>query len=265
MSHCLKVIKNAMPGTLTQYVSTRICVAIATFMVLTHTSGVNAQAMTGLEKGKEALTALNHNDLPTAQDAITQALKLAPREAVLWEVKAMIAERLGNTSQATQAYDKAVALGAQSARLSLAQAGFECRQHQALLGERHFREAAEHFSEVAPAALLAAAQCAEQAKQSILAKTDYHRVLALMPNDSDALLGLARIDVNDHQYENAVESLERFFNTNETSNEEALVLMIRVQRALNHTAAALRYEADLMKQFPDSVALKSLNKNGTTP
>jgi Tfp pilus assembly protein PilF len=242
----------------------RLMVVALTLLLCTPVQA-QTSADAGLSAAQTALQALNANELPKANRAIAQALKAAPNEALWWELAALIAERGRQIPEAQRAWQQAVSHAPENLRLAMGQAGFECRQQMAPLGVQHFSQMAVRFSDTAATAWLAAAQCAERAKLYARAKTAYAHVLDHLNNDSDALLGLSRLALREQRYDEAATTLERLLTSTETPPEEALVLMIQVQRAQDHPAMVIRYEADLLKQFPDSKALSSLTRPGAKP
>jgi Tfp pilus assembly protein PilF len=221
-----------------------------------------AQNPNALQMGQQALDALKQNDITHAKQLIDKALLTQPHEVVLLEVAALVAERAHQDRQALAYLSESAQLEPRNERVAMERAGFECRHGLSTLGERHFKDLAAQFEASASTALLAAAQCAERAHDDVLAAVDYQQLLSQDSDNADAMLGLARLDYTRARYHEAQEQLERLLSRIETPSEEALVLMIKTQRALNHTASAVRYEADLLKQFPESKALMELKQNG---
>jgi len=215
-----------------------------------------------LELGNQALMALKNNDVASAARWVNEGLRKAPNEASLLELAALIAERQQQTAVAARHWAHLALVEPENERLLRERAGFECRTGDARDGEHAFRVLAERFPERAAASWLAAAQCAELGKDGIVATVDYKKVLELLADDPDALLGLARIAVGRGQYEAAAKQLNQLLTTVETPSEEALVLMIRTQKALNHAAMVVRYQGDLMRLFPESKALRSAENEG---
>lgn len=220
---------------------------------------------TAMELAQQALQALKSNEVGKAARLADQALRQAPEEAMVLELAAIIAERQHQEATAQRYWERALRIDPHNERLLREQAGFACRNHGAKEGEHAFRVLAETYPERAAASWLSAAQCAEMAQDWIVANVDYQRLLEVLPNDVDALLALGRIAYQRGQFETAAKHLNQLLNTAETPNEEALVLMIKTQKALNHPVMVVRFEGDLMRLFPESKALRDLGSEGHSP
>lgn len=190
-----------------------------------------------------------------ARSKLETAIKLDPDLATAHAALGVVFERLEDPAGAERHYRRAVDLQPQNPDNLNALAVFICqRRSEPREALRIFDQALAIPLSVSPAnrAMLNtnAGTCAKRL-DLLLAERYLRAALMENPNYGDALFQLAEVTLEGGTALQARAFLERYLDIAPPS-PAGLWLAVRIERALNDTAAAGRYAAALQKQFPTS-------------
>jgi type IV pilus assembly protein PilF len=108
-------------------------------------------------------------------------------------------------------------------------------------------------------ALNNAGLCTERQGKIDVAEGYYRRALTANPKYAPALIQMAGISLGQENYMSARAYLERYHSESKP-NAASLILGIRIERKLHDLAKADEYRERLLKDFPDSPEIQSLNQ-----
>ena len=208
-----------------------------------------------------AIAYLKQDDVITAREKINKALEQNPRDAQVQTSAGLVFERLQELEEADRHYSTALRLAPHNSDMQNNYAVFLCRRGHFEPGRKLFEQAAKNPSNRSPEVALAnAGTCARSAGNLVAAEELFRNSLALRSDYPDALIQLADLSQRRGENRQARGFLEHYFAVAPNS-ADALLLAVRIERALGDAAAADRYTALLMRLFPDSEQARQL-RNG---
>lgn len=224
---------------------------------------------------REAESAIDKKDYPTAQLLLHKLVEREPSNYVGWFDLGFVENALGNVDQSIAAYRKSVAakpdvfesnlnLGLQLAKAGQPDAGMFLRAATRLKPTSHVEEglyrawlglgraleksnpeeslnAYRHASAIQPKEAephLSIGQILERGNNFAEAGSEYKQALALDPRSSDALVGLANIYMRGHRFPEAEEYLRKLV-MDEPNSAEVHIQLGRVLAAEEKTDAAV--------------------------
>jgi type IV pilus assembly protein PilF len=205
-----------------------------------------------------AIEYLKGNNVAAAQEKIEKALQQNPRDPAVHTAAALLYERLREPRKADSHYSRALRLEPDNPESQNNYAVFLCRNGQHAKGSKLFERAATNPRYRTPEIAYAnAGVCARSAKDLVAAEKNFRQALALRPTLPDALLQMADLSLERGNGLQARAFLQRYFQAT-AATPDALLLGVRVERALGDTAAADEYAARLRKSFPASEQAQEL-------
>ena len=190
--------------------------------------------------------------LDVALERLERAVRQDPRFAPAHSSLALVYEALDQTSDAERHYRTALRLSERDAGLLNTYAVFLCRQGRHEEARDYFLRAVDDRLYRTPeVALTNAGVCMRDVPDLERAEGYFRQALQHNPQFPEALLQMAGLS---HERENHMAArafLERFLNAG-NATPEALMLGVRVERALGDDEAAGDYAQRLRRDFPDS-------------
>jgi type IV pilus assembly protein PilF len=212
-----------------------------------------------------AVAYLKQGDIAVAREKIDKALTQNPKDASVQMSAGLVYERLQEVDQADKHYASALKLEPANPDVQNIYAVFLCRNGHAVDGQKLFEQAARNPTYSQPeVAYSNAGVCARGAGDLTRAEALFRKALSLRPDFPDALLQLADLTYAKGGGLGARALLERYFRNN-TATADALLLGVRVERALGDAEAASRYQNQLQRDFPDSEQARELRSRAGTP
>lgn len=193
-----------------------------------------------------------NGDLQDARDKLLTALKFDPNYAPAHTVLAVLYERINNLPEAEVHYRKAVALEPAKGAPNNNLGAFLCHTGKEAEAAAYFKKAvADPFYSSPDVALTNAGICLGKLHDVAGAEASFRDALARNPNNSDALLHLAKMLYANNNAFSARAFLQRFEALGHPS-AEALKLGQNIESRLGNPEGALNYSKRLHSQFPDS-------------
>ncbi len=199
------------------------------------------------------------------QGRIDEAFKNA-RKAVLVDPKlaaghtllGVLNQRLGQWEEAGRHYRRAVELAPHDPYALNALGSFLCARGRPGEADGYFRRALQNPLYPTPwIALHNAASCEERNGQPELAEKDYRAALRANPRFAPALLNMAKLSFQQHNYLSARAYLERYAAV-APQTAESLWLGVRTEKRLGDLDQMASYAMQLRSRFPDSEEAKQL-------
>jgi type IV pilus assembly protein PilF len=187
-----------------------------------------------------------------AVDALTRALRIAPRLADAHSTIAIAYDQLGNLELAEQHYERATQLAPRNSAAANGYAVFLCRQGRWHDAEPYFERAIGNPRYPTPdVALTNAGICARNAND--LVKADEYFREALLRNNASpgALTGLMEMAYESDNFLRARAFMQRYLES-QRANPSVLWMCIQIERELGEAAASRDCEAQLLELFPSS-------------
>ncbi len=201
---------------------------------------------------------LQKGDLALAKEKIDRALQQNPRDPNAQSTRALLAERLGNESEADRYYRAAIRLAPANPDISNNYAVFLCRTGRIDDGVQRFVAAARNPLYSTPeAAYTNAGVCLRGANRADEAAENFARALQKRPNHLEAVLQLGDLDLNRGQVASARIVVEQFVGSFRAS-PELLFLLVRICRAQGDRVSEERYSRRLRVDFPNSEQVRQL-------
>lgn len=213
-----------------------------------------------------AIDYFRQGDLNQAKEKLDRALEQDSRNAMTHSTAGFLYDRLGETSKAEKHYERAVSLEPKNPEIRNNFSVFLCRHNKFERGEKHALEAiTDPLYRTPEIALYNAGQCAQGAKDLKRAEMYYRRALGVQPRFGPALYEMALIEFQTQNYLPARAFIERYMSAQRPATPAALLLAVRVERALGNRSTAADYARTLTNDFPTSdetKALLELNRTG---
>jgi type IV pilus assembly protein PilF len=212
-----------------------------------------------------AVAYLKQNDIAVAREKIEKALTQNPKDATVQMSAGLVFERLQDAERADRHYATALKLEPGNPDVQNIYAVFQCRNGRPVQGQKGFEQVARNPAYSTPEVAYAnAGVCARGAGDLARAEAFFRKALKVRPDFPDALLQLADLTYTTGGGLGARALLERYFRVAPAS-ADALMLGVRIERALGDVEAATRYQNQLQKDFPDSEQARELRSRAGTP
>jgi len=198
--------------------------------------------------------------LQLAQQKLLKAVQQDPASAAARDALGVLYERLGEPSKADRAFRTALRLNPKGSRTHNNYGAFLCRQRRWDEAEREFDAALRDPLYPHPELVHTnAALCARQAGRLRAAERHFRQALAIDARFAPALLGMARLSLQQKHYLRARAFLSRYWEVARRT-PESLWLGIRTERALGNRDAVASYRLLLQRRFPDSPQARRLQQ-----
>jgi type IV pilus assembly protein PilF len=193
-----------------------------------------------------------------ARERLLRAIQLDPRMAIAHSTLALTYEQLDNARLATDHHNLAVRYGPRNFNVRNAYAVFLC-------GQRRYDEAREQFvraveipeNDNAEIMLTNAGVCMSQKPDFAQAEQFFREALDRKANYGEALLQLTDLKYRTEEYLPARAFVQRFLASNKAT-PDALLLAVRIERALDDDRASTDYSNQLLREFPGSAAARQV-------
>lgn len=215
---------------------------------------------------------LNKGQFDLAQEKLERAVEQDSSNAQAHAKLALVYVQLGNHDQARRQFRRAMSLDDSDPGLLNNYGTFLCERGRIDKdeddledGEEYLLKAAQERSYETPELAWAnAGECARHLKQYDNAEIYLRRALQLNPNLPAALEQLSRLSFDRGNYLNARAFVQRY-EKRTRAKAEMLWLAAQIERQLNDTVNAERYEKRLRKEFPDSPETRTLQSRSQDP
>ncbi|MCB1742758.1 MAG: type IV pilus biogenesis/stability protein PilW, partial [Gammaproteobacteria bacterium] len=195
---------------------------------------------------------LSRGQLDLAWKRLSRALELDPHYATAHFVMGLLQERLEQPEKAEASYRRAVELDPLNSAAQTNLGSFLCRTDRFDEGEWHNLLALKNsLYEKPEIAYTNAGLCAERAGRGDKAEEYFKAALQRNGQIPAALIGMTQASYDDGRYLNARAFLERYLATGR-EDPRALLLGMRIEKALGDNAASADYARRLKTQFPTS-------------
>ncbi|MFT6987153.1 MAG: type IV pilus assembly protein PilF [Psychromonas sp.] len=209
---------------------------------------------------KLAILYLQKSNMQQAKENLEKALEYQPDDANIYRIFAYYYQRVNEDDKAEEYYKKSLSLNNKNADTYNNYGTFLCQQERYQEADKAFLTAVEQsaYSSVANT-YENAAVCAEKAGVMDKALFYYQYALSHNPNKSYLNLSLAKLNINQKDYNAARLNLFNYQKKSQAS-PESLWQWIRLSYATEKNASLNKYAGELLEQFPESQqALDYLN------
>jgi type IV pilus assembly protein PilF len=203
---------------------------------------------------------LQQGNLAQAKEKLDRAVEQDPGSAMAHAASGLLYDRLGDDRAADQQFARAVSLEPDNSDILNNYAVFLCRKGDAERGKKMFLKAAANPLYRTPeVAYVNAAKCVRDGGDLAGADELLRHALAAKPTFADALLQMSSVQYALGNHLPARGFLERYFGTGQSS-AEALLLGVRIEKALGDASGADEYATRLKNEYPTSVQTEELLK-----
>ncbi|MDT8448990.1 MAG: type IV pilus biogenesis/stability protein PilW [Wenzhouxiangellaceae bacterium] len=203
---------------------------------------------------------LERGDLQVAMQKLELALRQDPKHVPAHMALGIVYDTIGREGKALEHLETAVRLAPEDGAAQNTYAALLCRTGRFAEADRHFRAALEDpFYGTPDVALANAGSCARRAGELDKAERYLRRAIEIAPENRTALYNLALVSFDQGEPLAARAFLQRLAAGGPLS-PTALLLGVRVERALGSEADAQEYARLLTKRFPDSPQASELRQ-----
>ena len=192
--------------------------------------------------------------LGVALEELALALRAKSDYAQAYNVRGLVRMALHEDQQADEDFQYSLRLNGNNPDSHNNYGWFLCKRGKELESIKHFMAALKNPLYSTPErAYLNAGLCSMKASNVKDAEEFLQKALTVQPNMTDALFGLAKLNLNNGDYAGA-KSYFLLFKRNSTTplTAENLWLAVRIERKLGDKAAENTYAVQLRKNFPDA-------------
>jgi type IV pilus assembly protein PilF len=201
---------------------------------------------------------LKQGDVSSAQEKIERALKQDPQNPAVHTAAALLYDRMGETSRADRHYAIVVRMKPKDAEALNNYAIFLCRNKRSTEGYEMFQKAAASPLNRAPeVAYTNAGICLRRDGKLDESQRAFEQALALQPNNREANVELAELNLARGRAEQARDHVLRVLNMTPVT-AEALWLGVRTERALGNAKVADVYAKRLKTEHPAAEQTRAL-------
>jgi type IV pilus assembly protein PilF len=201
---------------------------------------------------------LRKGNLSQAKEKIDRALDQNPRNAKAHAAAGLLYDRLGETKQADNHFDRAMSLEPKDPDIGNNYAAFLCKNGRYERGEKvALQTASNPLYKTPEIALVNAGNCARAAGELGRAEEDYRRALNVKPRFNAALYELTEINLTQKNYLSARGFYQRYMEVTRTS-PATLWFCVRIERGLNNASVADNCAQRLKNEFPSAPETKAL-------
>ena len=204
------------------------------------------------------LAYMNQGDLARAKEKLDRAYSQNSNSADVRSARALLFERMGDSSQADAEFRAALRLAPHDPNMVNNYAVYLCQTGRTDEGVKRFLEAAHNALYPTPeAAYTNAGVCLRAAKRDEEARVNFTRALQLQPNYGEAAFQLATLQFQHGELAPARASIDAYMGSF-TETADLLLLGVRVARAQGDRLAAQRYARKLQLDFPGTDQARAL-------
>jgi type IV pilus assembly protein PilF len=201
---------------------------------------------------------MNQGDLARAKDKLDRALTQDADSADVHSARAMLFERMNDSSKADSEFRTALHLAPHDAKVINNYAVYLCQSGRTDEGVKRFLEAAHDALYPTPeAAYTNAGVCLRAAKRDDEARVNLQRALQVKPSFAEAAYQLADLQFAHGELLPARNGIDAFLG-NYNATPDLLLLGVRVARAQGDRAGAQRYARKLQLDFPETDQTRAL-------
>ncbi|EIC20084.1 type IV pilus biogenesis/stability protein PilW [Thiorhodovibrio frisius] len=172
---------------------------------------------------------------------------------------AIVYQRIGEHADAEKQFQKAVEIDAKNPDYRNAWGVILCKQARYREADEQFQKALDNPLYANPEVALAnAADCARRAGDTVKAERYWRQALEKNPRFGPALLNMAGQNLANGDAQGARGYMARYVAAGNAATPQALLLAVRIERALGNTAAAKKLETSLRQRFPDATEIMEL-------
>lgn len=202
---------------------------------------------------------LQRGQVDAAITRAKQAVREDGRSARARYMLAIIYQRIGEATQAEKEFHKAVELDSRNPDYRNAWGVILCKQGKYQEADKQFQQALSRPLYASPeVALVNAADCARRAGNPVAAERYWRQALERNPQFGPALLSMASLTLDQGDAQTARGFMGRYVGGGNAATAKALLLAIRIERALGNTAAANQLTSSLRQNFPDAPEIMEL-------
>lgn len=199
-------------------------------------------------------------DLKIAMEKLKMALRQNPDYVPAHQAIGLVYQAIDRDQEALVHLKRAVELAPGDGTAHNSYAVLLCRMERFEQAEKHFRLALDDPFYATPAAVLSnAGYCAMRSGDTGAAERYLREALAYDPASAVALYNLSELSLRQGQALSARAFLQRL-EAQGPLNAEALLLAVRIERALGSVDIAEDYADALLRRFPDSPQASQLRQ-----
>jgi type IV pilus assembly protein PilF len=196
--------------------------------------------------------------MEVAFEELTEATKLDPDNANIYNVYGLVYAVMGDTGKAEQNFQRALQLAPQDSEIRHNWGWYLCTHGRAQESIAQFDQAIRNPLYKTPEiALVNAGRCSASFGDTAAADQYFKRALAVAPGNPNASYGLAFIAYKAARYDDARGWL-RPAVLQSSPAPEALYLGVCVERKLGDRQAEMSFSAQLKNRYPDSAETRAL-------
>jgi type IV pilus assembly protein PilF len=193
-----------------------------------------------------------NNDLETALQRATQALRTDPKSADVHAMLGLIYTRISQPDKAAAEFGEAIALAPNDGAILNVNGVWLCQQGHTTEADAQFAKAMQDpFYKQPEQALFNAGKCAFKAGNLPKAENYLRASLQKVPDQAEALLTLAKVEFAEGNFMDARAFIQRRDSLG--SNAEILELAARIEDGAGDHRAAEHYRERLRDEFPQAV------------
>ncbi|HWU97723.1 MAG TPA: type IV pilus biogenesis/stability protein PilW [Oxalicibacterium sp.] len=196
----------------------------------------------------------------TALDEAKQAIQIDPNLTDAYTMAALTYMELGQTRLAEDHFQRAMKLAPNDPDLNNNFGWFLCQNGRPEQSIVYFDTAAANKSYQSPAKALAnAGTCSLMMKNSLAAERYFNEAFRLDPTNTATNIGLARINYDRGEFQNARFYITRLVNAN-VLTAEVLWLGVKTERKLGNRSAENSLATQLRRRYPNSSEFASYQR-----
>jgi type IV pilus assembly protein PilF len=202
---------------------------------------------------------MQQDQLSTAKDSITTALRISPNHSDSNYVMALLMSRLEQYSKAEKYFTRAVASDRENSPAAHDFGTFLCQTGQGDKAKKYFDIAVSNpLFNRAELSYMRAGECLASI-DSAEAEVYLKKALSINPRLAPALFKLARMKFDANNYLSSRAYIERLFAITDPQ-PESLLLAYQIESSLNAADVAAKYRTKLLTEFPASVEARAIRK-----
>jgi type IV pilus assembly protein PilF len=196
----------------------------------------------------------------TALDEAKQAIQIDPNLTDAYTMAALTYMELGQTRLAEDHFQRAMKLTPNDPDLNNNYGWFLCQNGRPEQSIAYFDIAASNKSYQSPAKALAnAGTCSLMMKNATAAERYFNEAFRLDPTNTSTNIGLARINYDQGDFQNARFYIKRMVSAN-VLTAEVLWLGVKTERKLGNRTAENSLATQLRRRFPNSAEFASYQR-----
>jgi type IV pilus assembly protein PilF len=208
---------------------------------------------------------MQRGQLEVAKDNFDKAIALTPDSAVLNNMMALLLWRLKNYSEAEQHFRKSLDADPENSDAWNNYGVFMCERGKLEDADKAFKRALANPLYRTPAeANVNAGMCQMRKPSPTVAEKYFRAALDINPRQGQALLEMAKLTFGDGRTLSARAFITRFFEAGEDT-PQALLLAVKIERALGNSDAEASYAVRLRGKFPESTEASQLQAAKRAP